>query len=471
MKKQLPRILIAAPSSGSGETTATCAILTLLRRRGVGVAACKCGPDYIDPMFHESVLGVPSANLDSFFCDGNLLRCLLAENGGELAVIEGVMGYYDGSNSKAADNNPDSDMPTDSKALDYSNYSTYTVASETRTPVVLVIDGKGACASLIALLEGFVSFVPDSQIRGVIFNNLTASTYSILKKLVDERFGGRVELLGYIPKLPDECILGSRHLGLVTAAEVSDLREKLDKIADLCAATLDIERLISIAENADALEFTPPEIHSHKPIRIAVARDEAFCFYYKDTLALLCKMGAEIVGFSPLANESLPDADGLYLGGGYPELYADRLQANTRTCDSIYAAVKSGMPTIAECGGFQYLGRTLEGRDMCGVLTHDTNNTGRLVRFGYVDLISRVGSLFGPAETHLRAHEFHYYDSSDNGDGFDAVKPSGRSWRAGVLTERLYAGYPHLWLYSNLGAAESFYRKCLEYKAEKQVLK
>ena len=470
MNKQLPRILIAAPSSGSGKTTATCAILTLLRRRGIGVAACKCGPDYIDPMFHESVLGIPSANLDSFFCDGNLLRCLLAEND-ELAVIEGVMGYYDGSNSKAADNNSDSDMPTDSKALGYSYYSSYTVARETRTPVVLVIDGKGVCASLIALLEGFVNFVPDSQIRGVIFNNLTASTYSILKKLTEARFGDRVEPLGYIPKLPDKCMLGSRHLGLVTAAEVFDLREKLDKIADLCAATLDIERLIEIAEAANELEFTPPEIVSHKPIKLALARDKAFCFYYKDTLALLTKMGAEIVGFSPLANEPLPDADGLYLGGGYPELYADRLQANTRTRDSIYAAVKSGMPTIAECGGFQYLGRTLEGRGMCGVLTHDTNNTGKLVRFGYVDLISRVDSLFGPAGTHLRAHEFHYYDSSDNGDGFDAVKPSGRSWRAGVLTERLYAGYPHLWLYSNLGVAESFYRKCLEYKAEKQVLK
>ena len=408
-------------------------------------------------MFHESVLGIPSANLDSFFCDGNLLRCLLSENGGELAVIEGVMGYYDGSYSNNSGG--------------YSNYSTYTVASETQTPVVLVIDGKGACASLIALLEGFVSFVPDSQIRGVIFNNLTASTYSILKKLVDERFSGRVEPLGYIPKLSDECILGSRHLGLVTAAEVSDLREKLDKIADLCAATLDIERLISIAENADALEFTPPEIHSHAPIRLALARDKAFCFYYKDTLALLTKMGAEIVGFSPLANESVPDADGLYLGGGYPELYADRLQANTLTSESIYAAVKSGMPTIAECGGFQYLGQTLEGSKMCGVLPHDTNNTGKLVRFGYVDLISRVDSLFDPAGTRLRAHEFHYYDSSDNGDGFDAVKPSGKSWRAGVLTERLYAGYPHLWLYSNLGAAESFYRKCLEYRAEKQAFK
>ena len=450
MTKELPRVLIAGTSSGSGKTTAVCTILTLLKRRGIGVTSCKCGPDYIDPMFHESVLGIPSANLDPFFCDGNLLRTLLAESGGEMTVIEGVMGYYDGTGADGMDN------------------STFSVAEKTDMPVILVVNAKGASASLLAVIEGFLNFVPDSRIKGVIFNNITAMTYAMLKKQTEARFGNRLKVVGYIPKLSEDCILGSRHLGLVTAAEIGDLRQKLDKIADLCADTLDLDALSEIAQTADPIEYSPSVIPKLPNVKIAVARDAAVCFYYKDTLHLLEKMGAELAYFSPLAGEPIPEnAHGLLLGGGYPELYADMLERNEMTRESIRHAIENGLPTIAECGGFQYLGQTLEGRKMCGVLHHDSTNTGKLVRFGYVTLTAKTDGLFGPAGTTFRAHEFHYYDSTDNGNAFTAVKSNGRSWDCVQYTDTLYAGYPHLFLPANIPAAEAFYRKCLAYKEKK----
>ena len=447
MTESLPRVLIAGTSSGSGKTTAVCAILTLLKRRGIDVTSCKCGPDYIDPMFHESVLGIGSANLDPFFCSDNLLRSLLASSAGEMTVIEGVMGYYDGTGENGTDN------------------STYTVAAKTDTPVILVVNAKGASASLLAVIEGFLRFVPDSRICGVIFNNITAMTYAMLKKQLDKRFAGRIRAVGYIPKLPENCILGSRHLGLVTAAEIGDLREKLDKIADLCAETIDLDALYEIAQTAEPLDYTPPVIPKLPPVKLAVARDAAFCFYYKDTLNLLEQMGAELTYFSPLADEPLPDdADGLLLGGGYPELYADTLEKNETSLESIRYAIGNGLPTIAECGGFQYLGKTLEGKRMCGVLPHDSTNTGKLVRFGYVTLTSKKDGLFGKSDVTFRGHEFHYYDSTDNGNAFTAVKSNGRSWECVQYTDTLYAGYPHLFLPANIPAAEAFYKKCLAYK-------
>lgn len=452
MIKNAPRVLIAGTSSGSGKTTAVCAILTLLRRRGASAASCKCGPDYIDPMFHKSVLGVDCTNLDPFFCGGNLLRHLLCENAGdELTVIEGVMGYYDGTGSDGTEN------------------STFTVARETCSPVILVVNAKGASASLLPVIDGFLRFKPDSGIKGVIFNQISPATYAWLKKLMEARFGDSVVPLGYIPKLPEECVIGSRHLGLITAGEISDLNEKLNKIADLCEPCLDIEGLLKIGRGAGELMFDEVSVPKLDKIKIAAALDSAFCFYYKDTLRLFEKMGAEILPFSPLNNEPVPnEADGLLLGGGYPELYAEILEKNTISSSSVKMAVSDGMPTVAECGGFQYLGAKLNGFSMCGVLQHESRGTGRLVRFGYVKLTSHAENLLGPAGATLFAHEFHYYDSTDNGDTYTAEKSNGKRWECVVSTGTLYAGYPHLYLYANLPAAEAFYRKCLEYKIKRK---
>jgi cobyrinic acid a,c-diamide synthase len=449
MIRSLPRVLIAGTSSGCGKTTAAAAILTLLKRRGVGVTAAKCGPDYIDPMFHEAVLGVPSANLDPFFCGENLLRCLLADSAGELAVVEGVMGYYDGTG-------PDGEN------------STYTVARETGTPVILIVNGRGASASLLAVIGGFLHFTGDSGIRGVLFTNVTAMTYSLLKTWTEARFSDALTVVGYLPRLPEDCLLGSRHLGLVTPAETADLTEKLEKTADLAADTVDLDALLAVAQSAPPLGFDPPQIPRLGMARIALARDDAFCFYYRDTLGLFEKMGAELLPFSPLADEPVPSrADGLLLGGGYPELHPETLERNEQTKESVRRAIASGMPVIAECGGFQYLGKTLEGRRMCGFLPHESENKGRLVRFGYCTLDAKTPGLLGPAGIRLPAHEFHYYDSTENGSDFRARKPGGRNWDCGIHTESLYAGYPHLFLPANVGAAESFYRKCLAYKENK----
>ena len=396
MIRTLPRILFAGTSSGCGKTTAVCAVLALMERRGLAPSAAKCGPDYIDPMFHETVLGVPSSNLDPFFCGGNLLRTALARAAGEPAVIEGVMGYYDGTGEDGTEN------------------STYTVARETGTPVILVVSGRGAYASLLAVIEGFLNFVPSSGIRGVLFSNVTAMTFAGLKQLTEARFGGKISVVGYIPRLPDDCLFTSRHLGLVTPAEIAGLRDKLSKIADLCEKTVDIDAVLALAGSAEPLKYEPPAAKCLPPVTIALAKDAAFCFVYPDTLRLLEEMGAEILPFSPLDDEPVPEpADGLLLPGGYPELYAGRLEENTVFRESVRRAVLSGMPTIAECGGFQVLGKALDGHEMCGVLPHESRNTGKLVRFGYCTLTAGSDGLLGPAGTTLPAHEFHYYDSTD----------------------------------------------------------
>ena len=446
-----PRVIIAGMSSSCGKTTAVCALLELLRRRGKNISACKCGPDYIDPMFHSTVVGVPSANLDPFFCGEGLLCHLLCEHSGkDMTVVEGVMGYYDGTGEDGTEN------------------SAYSVARMTKSPVILVVSAKGAAASLLAVIEGFARYKPDSRVRGVIFSRASAVTYAYLADLMKKRFGDTIVPIGYIPELPEALCIPSRHLGLVTAAEIDDLKTKLRAAADLCENTLDVERMISIAGSAEEIHSQAPDIPRLPPVSIAVARDRAFCFYYDDTLRLLEKMGAEIVPFSPLDNEPVPEgADGLLIGGGYPELYAEKLEQNTVTRESVRAAVSSGMPTIAECGGFQYLGAKLEGKNMCGALPHESFPAGKLVRFGYVTLTAKESGLFGAAGTALRAHEFHYYDSTENGGGFTAVKPNGRQWECAVYTDTLYAGYPHLFLCSNIPAAGAFCRKCLEYKEKK----
>ena len=446
-----PRVMIAGTASGSGKTTATCAVLTLLKRRGIKVNSCKCGPDYIDPMFHAAVLGVPCTNLDPFFCDGPLLRHLLKENAGEdLTFIEGVMGYYDGTGATGTDN------------------STFTVADKTGTPVILVVDGKGAAASLLAVIEGFLRFQPNSGIKGVLFNRIKPHTYQNICALMQARFGNEVIPVGYIPEFPEEYRIPSRHLGLVTAGEIAGLTEKINAVADLCENTVEIDKIVSLAKTAAEITDKAPEIPALPPVNIAVAKDAAFCFYYVDTLRLLEKMGATLLPFSPLADESVPQsADGLLLGGGYPELYAERLAENEVAEESVRRAVASGMPTVAECGGFQYLGKTLDGKTMCGALDHESANAGKLVRFGYVTLTAKSDGLLGPAGTILQGHEFHYWDSTDNGDGFIAKKPNGKSWPCVVYTPTLYAGYPHLYLYANISAAETFYRKCLEYKEKR----
>lgn len=450
METRVPRILLAGTNSGCGKTTVTCAVLQALVNRGLSTGAFKCGPDYIDPMFHSRIIGAKSANLDSFFFEENTLRFLLAKNGGgrEINILEGVMGFYDG------------------RGIASTQGSTYAVSRITQTPVVLVVGAKGASLSLLATIGGFLDFCPDNGIRGVILNQCTPSTYRVLAEEILRRFSGRVRPLGFLPRLPD-CTLESRHLGLVTAAEVENLREKLQLLATQAEETIDLPGLLELAAAAPALPWEPVELPRFpSSVRIAVARDEAFCFYYEDSLEALREMGAELIPFSPLKDKELPgNIHGLYLGGGYPELYARQLSENASLRAGIRKALARGLPCIAECGGFMYLTQAIGEWPMVGYLPGECFDTGRLTRFGYVRLKAKKDQLLCRAGEEIRAHEFHHWDCTRPGESFTAVKDlSGKQWDCAAANERLYAGYPHFHFYANPSFAIHYYRACLEEK-------
>lgn len=449
---KVPRILFAGVSSGCGKTTVTCAVLQALVNRGIRTHAFKCGPDYIDPMFHERVIGTPGSNLDLFFYDENTVRLLLAKNAekADVSILEGVMGYYDGRRIKTHEK------------------STYELARTTDTPAVLVVNGRGMAFSVTAIIRGFLNTVAESGIRGVILNNVSAPTYGILREAILEQFGGAVRPLGFLPPMPD-CAFESRHLGLITAGEVADIRTKLNRLAAQAEKSIDLDGLLALArESAPVRFFSVPVRRFEEPVRIAVAMDHAFCFYYRDNLDLLREMGAELHMFSPLTDEALPACDALYLGGGYPELYLEQLSGNSSMLQSIRAALAGGLPCIAECGGFMYLTQAIEGIPMVGVLPGTCENQGKLTRFGYVTLTARRDNLLCRAGEQIRAHEFHHYDATELGNTFRAERGYGQPWECVVGTNRLYAGYPHLPFYANLQFAENFYRAAVAYKQEKE---
>ena len=449
-----PRILIGAPASGGGKTTFTCGLLQALVHRGLQPAACKCGPDYIDPMFHSEVIGAYSRNLDLFFSEEEQVRQLVADSAAHsgVVVIEGVMGYYDG-------------IAVSDQA------SAWDVARATESPAVLVIDGRGRARSIAAEVVGFAHFRADSRVAGVVLNRVSDMLYSRLKELVENETGVRV--YGYLPKL-DDCSFESRHLGLVTASEVADLRAKLDKLAAVMEKTVDIDGLLELADSAPDLgDGNWQGVPAGKPAtlpRIAVAHDDAFCFYYADALRLLEHLGAELVEFSPLADERLPQGvAGLYLGGGYPELHALELNANASMRASIARLIRAGLPTIAECGGFMYLHDILEDDKgntypQVGVVNGASFKTNKLGRFGYITMTASQGGMLAEEGDQLRAHEFHYWDSENPGVAFSAAKPqSTRTWKCGMSTPTMYAGYPHLYLPGNPKAAERFVEACIAY--------
>ena len=270
---------------------------------------------------------------------------------------------------------------------------------------------------------------------------------------------------GFLPQLPDGS-LESRHLGLVTAAEVENLKEKIQRLGAAARESIDLDALLEIAKSAPPLTFAPPDIpEAGEHVRIGVARDKAFCFYYEDSLDLLRRLGAELVPFSPLSDEQLPEGvHGLYLGGGYPELYADKLEKNAPMRKAVCAAVEAGMPCIAECGGFMYLTSGIAGRTMTGVFPGGCFDAGKLTRFGYLTLTAQRDSMLFDTGEKIPAHEFHRWDAEQPGNDFLAEKISGRSWRCAYAGETLYAGYPHFHFYADIGAAERFVAACRKEK-------
>ena len=446
-----PRILIGAVSSGSGKTMITCGILQAFVNRGLKTASFKCGPDYIDPMFHAKVIGTRSKNLDTFFVGENDTRYLFAKEarGMDISVMEGVMGYYDGVGGTTF------------------QAGAYDLARVTDTPAVLIVDTKGMSMSVAALVKGFAEFVPRSHIEGVILNRMSPMLYPKIKEQVEKLTG--VHVYGYVPVISD-FVIESRHLGLVLPHEVEELERKLNGLAAVLEDTLDLDGLLELARTAPDPVYTVPCLpqvsFAEKP-RIGVAMDEAFCFYYKDNLELLQELGAELVEFSPVHDHELPAGiNGLLLGGGYPELFAGQLSDNKTMLQSVKSAIESGMPCLAECGGFMYLHNRMEDMNgtmhfMAGVIDGDVFRTPKLKRFGYVTVTARQECLCGPEGTAFRAHEFHYFDSTACGDGFHAEKPAGkRGWDCIRCTDSLQAGFPHLYYYSNPQAAAEFLMRC-----------
>lgn len=448
--------MIAAPKSGSGKTMITCALLKALKDRGERVVSYKCGPDYIDPMFHGNAIGIPSKNLDTFFTGEGLTRELFLKDRTErdFAVIEGVMGLFDGLGGVREEG------------------SSYHLAKVTGTPVVLVVDAKGMGRSVLPMIAGFLTYDSEKLVRGVILNRVSEIYYGILKPLVEDELGVRV--LGYFPEQKD-IYIESRHLGLVMPSEMADIQSRLQTASDELEKTVDVGEIVRIAGRAEEIMAGSSRVSdraanngSRRPV-IAVARDEAFCFYYEDNLDMLREKGAEIKYFSPLHDARLPDGcHALLIGGGYPELYADRLSQNTAMRGAVRRAFDSGMPVVAECGGFMYLHDAIVGRDgvshaMAGAVPGVCAYKGRLVRFGYVEIRGRQGS-FLPEGERIKGHEFHYFDSTNNGEGCIATKPAtGNEYPCIVEDKNCWMGFPHLYYPSNPSFAENFVKKAKEY--------
>lgn len=456
--KKGARIMIAAPQSGSGKTLITCALLQALKEKNYYLESFKCGPDYIDPMFHKTVLGISSRNLDPFFTEDSITRMLLAkgQDSRDLAVIEGVMGLYDGLGGIREE------------------ASSYALAKATNTPIILTVNARGMGRSLLALLSGFLQYDTAHLIKGVILNQTPSSFASVLSKEIEETF--HIPIVASFP-VRDDVRIESRHLGLVMPYELEDIQSRLKIASQVLCENANIEQILEIAKSAPKLEYDVKrdikQKLTEKTIRIGVARDEAFCFYYEDNLDLLKSLGAKLIFFSPLHDDTLPkDLDGILFGGGYPELYLKELEENESMRNSVKSAIENKMPSLAECGGFMYLHDTIFDSEkktykMAGVIHACCMKKERLVRFGYLTLNSKTDSFLQKGET-IRGHEFHYYDSEDNGECAIAKKPVGtRSWECVHAGSDHWWGFAHLSYYSNPKFAEKFAEACRSYKTNK----
>lgn len=459
--KEINRIMIAGMTSGSGKTTLTCAFLRCLQKRGLDPRSFKCGPDYIDPMFHGKVLGIESRNLDMFFMGEERLRKTLSKAEGRYAVIEGVMGVYDGNDPSSAAG------------------SCYEVAAVTSTPIVLTVNAGGVGRTVISMIMGVLSDDVHSLIKGIILNNMSGGYYKMLLPELEKSIGGirpDVKILGAFPKTKG-IDFESRHLGLKLPGKSDDTLGRIEYAAEVFDENIDVDAMIGLMrsapditaqnmtdtyENASAVcsgSLSGPGF-SGTDLTLAVALDDAFCFYYRDNIEMFEERGVKVKYFSPLDDECVPeDADGILIGGGYPELYLDRLCANKSMMTSLKELICSGIPSLAECGGFMYLGRAVEDADgkvyeTVGAYEGISKFTGRSVRFGYMLILDAdVPDSLVKCMKGLKGHEFHYYDSDMNGDACTAKKPfRDTQWKCIMDQNNGIWGFPHFYY----GSAPAF---------------
>jgi cobyrinic acid a,c-diamide synthase len=431
--------------------------MAALRRKGIVVQGFKTGPDYIDTGLHMHASGITSHNLDSWMGSESVVKTVFCKNAAraQISVIEGVMGLYDGFEGGKIRGG-----------------SSAEIALMLDVPVILVVDGGGLAQSCVALVKGYMDYEPRVNIKGVVFNN-TGSIYhkNLLTQCVEEELG--VKVLGCLTaekniKMPE------RHLGLLPAEENEKLQSSIALMADLAEREIDLAQLLEIANQAGEIEFDwycgPPR---HPGITIGIAKDKAFSFYYQDSLDYLMEQGARLEYFSPLRDQSIPRVDGLYLGGGFPEVFLDELSANQAMMDSIREAVNKGIPVFAECGGFMYLARSISdfgGKTWSGVgiIPARVKMTNKLAALGYVEARALRDSILARKGEILKGHEFHYSQISGIDESEEAYLLAGRTGKDfrndGYARGNILASYVHVHLRSNPLAVHHFLDACQNYR-------
>lgn len=446
----MKKIVIAGTGSGVGKTTISLGIMKALVNRGKSVQPFKVGPDYIDPSYHKYVTGRPSRNLDSYMLDEDQVKYVYrqASKSTDISIIEGVMGLYDGL------------------GIDINKHSTSQIAKTLKAPLILVLDAKAMGASAAAMVLGYKQLDKNVDIVGVIANNVrTKRHYEIVKASIEKYCS--LEVLGYLPP-DDEISLESRQLGLVPSQEMENLDKKIDRIGQLVEEYVDVDRIIELSESeavTSSFELSmfvedPDVLDLARDKRMAVAYDKAFNFYYPSNIELLKSIGVQLKFFSPLEDESVPDADIIYIGGGFPEVFAGQLEANKSMRESLYRAYEANKPIYAECGGLMYLGEDLldlEGNSfqMVGAIKGHSKMEKSLKRFGYCQATAKEDKLIAYKGQQICGHEFHHSSfHSDLDTAFDIEKiVNGQvidRWEGGYFSKNTLASYLHIHFYNNL---------------------
>ncbi len=454
----IPRIVIAGTHSGVGKTTVVTGLLAVLRQRGLRVQAYKVGPDYIDPGYHRLASGAPAHNLDTWLVPEEELVPLFAQTaaGADLAVIEGVMGLFDGGRSGIS--------------------STAAIAKALSAPVVVVLDARAAGESVAATALGFTAYDPELNIAGFIVNRLASPTHRAIVAEALGRLGKPV--YGYLQR-SERIGIGERHLGLTPVAEQAEAALRVQAMQAVVDRDVAVDELVRAAAGAPPLAVPAPAAPAAKTVRIAVASDDAFSFYYPQSLAVLEDLGAEIVPFSPLHDSGLPAADGLIIGGGFPEMFLSDLAANTSLHEDIRRAVRQGLPAYAECGGLMYLAREIvafDGRPfpMVGLVPAVCRMESRLQTVGYIEATALADNVLCRAGDVLRGHEFHFSrmeltgpaDDFDWAFQFKKVR-TGNVYLGGFAAGSLLASYLHMHFAGNRAAAAMFVDRCRALRAGK----
>lgn len=447
-------MVIAGTHSGVGKTTLTLGIMAALKERGLVVQPFKIGPDYIDPSYQTFITGMPSRNLDGFMLGEDKIKYLFnkASQEKDISIIEGVMGLYDGKGSNKDD------------------CSTASMAKLLKSPVLLVIDGRGMAASSAAIVKGYQQLDTAVHLVGVIVNNIkTARHYELIKEAIENYC--EIPVLGYFPP-NDQFKMSSRHLGLVPYIELEGLKDQFKTLAQEIEKYINIDKIIELSKG-EALSthfslqpsFNKEESFELKHKRIAVAYDKAFNFYYEDNLELLRTLGLSIIYFSPLADKKLPECDYVYIGGGFPEIFAKELEDNYSMRASIYKAYQENMPIYAECGGLMYLGKRIQIKnnefEMVGIFDGISRMTDRLQHFGYCQACAlKENSLTGQGDQ-LYGHEFHHSQFITKEEPIFRINKMGTKeqvWEGGYAKQQVVASYLHIHFYNQLKEVERFLR-------------